>query len=150
MAAPTPKPPEERRNKAAPRRGEWIDLPAVGDFKKVLPKLPAKMPEGEAWPKQTKEAWEAWQADPTTTQYSPSDINFAQQTILIHAYFTWEPKKWASELRDRMDRLGLTPKGKRDLRYRLPQYVEALDAGEAKRKRAKSGGAQRARLSLVE
>lgn len=149
MPGPAPKAPEERRNKAKPRAGEWVDLPAEG-FKKVLPPLPARMPEGEAWPPQTKRAWKAWSADPATTQYSQGDIDFALDSILIHAYFTWEPKKWASELTARMDRMGLTPKGKRDLRYRLVQYVEAQEAGAKKRAAKKTSNQRRARLSLVE
>lgn len=151
MADPTaPKPFEERRNTSAPRKGEWVDLPASGTFKFVLPELPKKDPHGGTWPVATKRAWKAWREDPATTQYSEGDIDFALDTIYIHSLMQDEPKRYASEVAKRMNDLGLTPTGKRALRFRLPQYAEAQEQVESKKRQNKRSKNRRGRLELVE
>lgn len=145
-----PKPPEERRNKAQPKRGEWIDLPEEGTFKLILPKLPPKMPDGVAWPKQTKEAYAAWREDPASSQLSVADIKYVLETAVIHAYWTVDPLKYEKHLTARLDHLGYNPKAKRDLRYRIPVFREAQEKAEDKKKARKTNTARRARLELVE
>lgn len=149
MATPTPKPLEERRNTSAPRRGEWVDLPASGTFKAVLPALPKKDPYGGAWPTATKRAWEAWRKDPVTTQYSEADIDYALDTIFLHTLMQDEPKRYASEVSKRMNDLGLTPSGKRALRFRLPQFAEAQEQVESKKRQNKRSKDRRAQLEVV-
>lgn len=149
MANPTPKPFDERRNTSAPRRGEWVDLPASGTFKMVLPPLPAKDPYGGAWPVATKRAWNAWRKDPVTTQYSEADVDFALDTIFMHALMQDEPKRYASEVSKRMNDLGLTPAGKRALRFRLPQFAEAQEQVERKKSANKRSKGRRGRLEVV-
>jgi hypothetical protein len=118
---PAPKPAEQRRNQAAKLRGEWVDLPPLK--RPVLPPLSKRTPDGEPWPKSTQRAWDAWRADPVTAQWSPADVAQAWDTIELHAQMT---ARTASEVRLRMDGLGLTPKGKRDLRWRVGgEVVEA-------------------------
>ena len=133
---PAPKMPEERRNTRAPQRGEWKDLFPLE--KPVLPELP----DGD-WPEVTVAVWAAWRSDPVTGEYSPADIAYALDTIRIHAAMT--PSN-ASEVRLRADALGLTPKGKRDLRWRI-----AGDEPEQQRAPApaKNRTEQRARLSVA-
>ncbi len=70
-------------------------------------------------------AWSAWRSDPVTAQYSEADISFALDTIALHNAMT--PSS-ANEVRLRMDALGLTPKGKRDLRWRV--VVEARTSAD--------------------
>jgi hypothetical protein len=130
-----PKAKEERRNKTPPARGEWVDLEPLE--KPVLPELP----EGE-WPAETCAAWEAWRADPVTSQYSVSDVAYALDTIRLHAAMT--PAS-ANEVRLRMDALGLTPKGKRDLRWRVAVAEESTPL----RRQASRAKAKRAHLTAV-
>lgn len=130
---PAPKAQEERRNRNPPGRGEWVDLAPLE--RAVLPELP----DGE-WPPATREAWAAWRSDPVSSQYSAADIAYALDTIRLHAAMT--PSS-ASEVRLRMDALGLTPKGKRDLRWRI------TEAGEKSKPPARSGASKRAHLTAV-
>jgi len=113
MAGRGPAPKESRRRRNAPARGEWVDLAPLE--RPVLPELP----EGE-WRPATRATWDAWRSDPVSAQWSPADVAFALDTILLHN----EMKK-PNEVRLRMDSLGLTPKGKRDLRWRITAPVEA-------------------------
>jgi len=62
--------------------------------------------------------WDAWRQDAVTSQWSASDIAYARDTIE-----RFERNAPANELRLRMDGLGLTPKGKRDLRWRTGTVV---------------------------
>jgi hypothetical protein len=135
---PAPKDPSQRRNKSAPLRGEWVDLPPLE--KPVLPDLPLLV-EGE-WSERTRLTWEAWRSDPVTAQWSPADVAHAIDTICLHNAMT--PSS-ANEIRLRMDGLGLTPKGKRDLRWRVGG--EAAPAPKPKRSQAASS--RQARLSVV-
>lgn len=134
---PAPKDKSERRNKSAPQRGEWVDLAPIDA--PVLPDLP----EGE-WTSRARAMWAAWRCDPVTTQWSPADVAFAYDTIVLFDL----PKTQPNELRLRMDTLGLTPKGKRDLRWRIVVPDESAEA--SRRPRGRSGGERRARLSVVE
>jgi hypothetical protein len=64
--------------------------------------------------------WEAWRADAVTSQYGEADI--AAITLLAVEWESLLP----AEQRLRMDSLGLTPKGKRDLRWRTPNEVKTI------------------------
>jgi hypothetical protein len=121
MAGKGPAPKENRRRRNVPARGEWADLqPLDKPVLPVLPKAsPLRHPETDAdigWPVETRDLWNAWRRDPVTSQWSPADVAYAFDTIRIHAVAPW---KMANEIRLRMDALGLTPKGKRDLRWRV-------------------------------
>lgn len=109
-----PKDVADRRNHHAPQRGEWIELSAL-----TKPALPS-LPKGE-WSERTKRAWKAWGEDPATGEYGASEVQSALD--LAYVYEEWVSKggsSIAAEIRQRLDGLGLTPKGKRDLRWRTP------------------------------
>ena len=117
---PAPKDPSQRRRRNEPMRGEWVELPPL--------KAPILGPVDPEWGRETDEMWEAWRADPVTTQWSPADIAFATQTARL-----MDAGAPPNELRLRMDSLGLTPKGKRDLRWRLveaPAVEAPVPVGE--------------------
>ncbi len=129
MAGQGPAPKAARRRSNEPARGDWIELrPLVSP---VLPALP-EFEGDEVWRQATRVAWDAWRADPVTAMYSVADVSYALDTIVLHNAMT--PSS-ANEVRLRMDALGLTPKGKRDLRWRVapdapveqPAGVTALD-----------------------
>lgn len=107
-----PKPRDQRRNGHAPQRGEWVDLPPLE--KPVLPGA------RRGWSQHVKALWEAWRSDPVTSQYGPADL--AAVGELARLFDDLQP----NEQRLRMDGLGLTPKGKRDLRWRTPNEVKTL------------------------
>jgi hypothetical protein len=132
---PAPKDLSQRRNRNVPRRGEWVDLAPLE--KPVLPELP----EGE-WRERTRMAWEAWRRDPVSAQWTPSDVDYAIDTIYLHHGMT--PNS-ASEVRLRMDALGLTPKGKRDLRWRTAEPEPERAKGSSS-----SQSDRRARLTVVQ
>jgi hypothetical protein len=138
---PAPKDKSERRNKSAPQRGEWVDLEPLEA--PVLPELP---PVEREWSDRARVMWESWRQDPVTAQWSSADRAYAYDTLVLYELDI--DFKRPNEVRLRMDGLGLTPKGKRDLRLRL---VDPPDA-QAKRapRAARSGGDRRARLSVVQ
>jgi hypothetical protein len=135
---PAPKPAGQRRNKTAPARGEWVDLPPLEQ--PVLSELP-DLVEGD-WSPMTVLTWAAWRSDPVTAQWSPSDVAYALDAIRLYDSMK---ASTANEVRLRMDGLGLTPKGKRDLRWRV---VDSSDAPPPERSSRKSTE-RRARLSVV-
>lgn len=138
---PAPKDPAQRRNHHPPQRGDWMDLlPLEVPVLAVLPEL---APEGEDWRDLTRLTWEAWREDPVTAMWSPADHAYALDTIVLHNTMTATS---ANEVRLRMDGLGLTPKGKRDHRWRVAEPMAAAPA----RKRPAAASGRRARLSVVQ
>lgn len=113
---PAPKLPEQRAGHIVPKRGEWQDLPPL-----VAPVLPAL--EGE-WPDRTLALWDAWRADWVTGCFGSAEIAMSVELASLHREALADPKnsvtRWA-EIRQWMDRLGFTMKGKRDLRLRLAE-----------------------------
>lgn len=110
---PAPKALEQRRNHHDPLRGEWIDVPPLDG--PVLPALP-----DEQWSARTLRAWESWSADPVTALYGASEIQLAVD--LAYVYEEWAGKggsNIAGEIRQRLDGLGLSPKGKQERRWRV-------------------------------
>ena len=115
-----PKPPEQRRRRNEPARGEWVDLEPLDE--PVLPEA------DDAWSGRVKRLWNAWRVSPESSQFSATDV----QALWEFAAMFEQLKP--NEQRLRMDSFGLTPKGKRDLRWRLPQ--DAQRKAEEKRKPA--------------
>jgi hypothetical protein len=58
--------------------------------------------------------WNAWRLDPVSATFGPGDVVALQEFARL--YDDLAP----NEQRLRMDGFGLTPKGRRDLRLRLP------------------------------
>ena len=114
---PPPKDPGARRRGQTPGRGEWVDLPPLEHT--VLPELPAFFRGRAKWSARTLAAWDAWRQDSATGQYGPADIAAAVElAYVMEAAVRGEEKP--AEVRLRMDGLGLSPKGRRDLRWRTP------------------------------
>jgi hypothetical protein len=126
MSGPAPKHPSERRRRNAPAGGEWIELPATVE-KPTLPPLPRRTKAEGPWSAETRETWEAWRQDPATTQYTSADVNFALETIRLQEECARGRHSLAGEIRLRMDGLGLTPKGKRNLRWRVAGPAEVVE-----------------------
>lgn len=110
-----PKLPEQRRNRVAPQRGEWIEIPNVG--------LGAPAPDPE-WNAETVAAWESWWNDPASTQWTAADVGSVRYLAKL---FDLGSVTIANEMRLRMDGLGLTQKGKRDMRWRVVEVEEEVE-----------------------
>lgn len=129
---PAPKAPEERRRRNAPAGGEWIDLPAELT-RAVLPTLPKRGKGQGNWSARTRAAWTAWRKDPATSQFGPADVQLTIDLAYLYEQWVREPKvNIAAEIRQRMDALGLTPKGRQDRRWRMPPPAEVVDIAEAR------------------
>lgn len=128
---PAPKPPEQRRNRTPPGAGEWLTLPPLE--RDVLPDLP----EG-VWSERTMRAWAAWRADPVTSQYGSADIQLAIDLAYLYEDWVRDPTAAkASEVRQRQDSLGLSPKGRQDRRWRLAPVAEVVPIADAPKVSAK-------------
>jgi hypothetical protein len=112
---PPPKAPQARRRRNTPAGGEWIDLYPLEE--PVLPELP-----GGEWDEDVRELWEAWRKDPATSRYTPADTAFALDTARIYQSLKPLNASAATMLQRRADALGLTPKGKRNLRWRVVEH----------------------------
>jgi hypothetical protein len=146
MSGPAPKPAHLRRRRNTPAGGEWVDLPELEG--PVLPELP----EGN-WSEHSVAMWEAWRADRATSQFSSADVGYALATIRIaDAYHRGGPASLVGELRLRMDGLGLTPKGKRNLRWRVADAADpVVDSGlERSERLSRSMASRRRRLRAVD
>lgn len=153
---PAPKQPDQRRNRHEPQRGEWVELAALAE--RVLPELPAppdlivrvqgKSPRRvkRPWSSRTLAAWEAWARDPVTGVYGPAEIAAVVELAFVMEEYV-RGLGSPNEVRLRMDGLGLSPKGKRDLRYRVDLNG---DAEPSRPSRAPtSSSKRRSRLSIV-
>jgi hypothetical protein len=153
MAGNGPAPAAVRRRRNEPARGEWVDLPPLTAL--VLPALPPRQVVDDEthelvtvpWSQRTLDAWDAWRNDPVTQMYSPADISAALDLALLYeAMFLDKP----NEVRLRMDGLGLTPKGKRDLRWRVQSSAASpLEQVPAARRGGKKTANRRSRLTVV-
>lgn len=132
---PAPKDVEQRRNRVAPSRGEWVDLPAGNG---VVPEIP----EGD-WPSRAVESWRLWWSDPAASQWTEAQFSDVVELLAITSEFWSGNTVRAAEMRLRADGLGLTQKGKRDLRWRVKRDEDAPV------RVAKPAAARRARLKVV-
>ena len=104
------KPKDVRINHVKPRNGEWFEIPIKplpGPAHAALSSFGTRR-----WTAQSRRRWDVWRHDATSLYWSPADVDYAIETLAL--YEVPEPN-WA-EISRRRDRLGLTPKGKRDLR----------------------------------
>lgn len=115
MANPAPKHPSERRNRIPPARGEWIDIPAPSLDEPCLPEL-TKLQKGH-FNRIAKENYRVWRFEPVCAYWSKVDIKAAMNILELYNVDDWTRN--AAEIRQRETALGLNPKGKRDLRFRI-------------------------------
>ena len=115
---PVPKQRGRRARRNLPARGDWTSLAPLD--KPVLPGLPKRSRGDGAWSSRTRRVWTAWRNDSVTGAYGPADIAMAIELAYLYEDAVRDPRpaRW-SEARQWMDRLGLTMKGKRDLRLQL-------------------------------
>lgn len=118
-----PKPEGQARNRNKPTH-EWSEVenkPFEGS-----PELP-KRRDGLAWSDRILKKWSVWSAMPHCSLWTPTDWEFAFDSLEIAAQFLEGNEKLAGELRNREKVLGTTHDYRRDLRIR---YVEKLTEGK--------------------
>jgi len=128
IAGRKPKPAGQAVNRV-PLLHEFVE---VEDRPNVHPhKLPAKRPNGESWPEETRAWWQAVAAMPHTVLWSASDWVYALETAEVSARFYGDgDTRAATELRNRDKVLGLTWDSRRGLRIRyVPKPVVTPDIG---------------------
>ena len=130
-----PKSPDQRRNRVAPARGEWVDIaPRDGE----IPPLP----DGD-WHPRAARSWALWWSDPAASQWTQAQEAEVVELLALTDDFWRGATARANEMRLRADGLGLTQKGKRDLRWRVI-VPEAAQVDQPK-----PAAARRARLKVV-
>lgn len=125
MAGRGPAPKVNRQRPNTPVHGDYVRLAPLA--KRILPPLDdlGKAPTVNGhWPKVTQMLWNSWRDSPVTATWAAEDIALAADTIRLHAA---EPIAKASEIRIRIDTLGLSPKGRRDARLLLPDEEAEAD-----------------------
>lgn len=147
MAGNGPPPAETRRRANTPARGDWEDLLPLK--RPVLPALPKRTKAEGLWSARTRRVFEGWRRDPVTATFGKNEIASAIELAYLQEEVVRGKHTLASEVRQRADGLGLTPKGKRDLRYRVLFHPPAgLEPPPAKPRRPRRDD-RRARLELV-
>lgn len=99
-------------------------LPALSDLPKPEPH---KETGRRVWCARTKAAWSRWRDDPATRQFGPAEIQGAIDALFLYEEMVCGSTKLAPEVRLRLDGLGLTAKGKRDLRWKVPAPGEVVE-----------------------
>lgn len=131
--------PEQRRNRVVPSRGEWVEIPRWVSHK--VPKLPARQ---DGWTNFAKEAWRAWWSDPASQMWVEADVRQVHALLeIVDEWFRTRKVALLAEERQRSDALGLTQKGKRDLRWRV------VDEPAEEKSAARPASDRRARLKVV-
>lgn len=126
MAAGRNAPKQNRVRRGIPERGDWVTLePLAGP---VIPELDEldipELCDGQ-WPPTSRLYWEAWRESPVTVKWELDDLALAVDTVTQHAICAAGGRGIAhSEMRLRMESLGLTAKGRIDRRFRLPDEVD--------------------------
>ena len=148
---PAPKPASQRRRRNAPTH-QGVTLPTTRAG--AVPKMPAPQSilgaDGKIikvpYCQDAKEAWKRWWRDGVATQWS--DADFTALTRAIRLFNEWamggRRQGLDSELRLTLDGLGLTPKGRLQLRWRYaddgeldaPGTVTSIRAARSARARA--------------
>lgn len=122
MAGRGPSPKEDRVRRAAPARGEWTTMQAVGWQHGKVPSPPPKLL------KASRDAWATWMASWFAAHWTPDDLPALRQLIRLYDQVERDPGTASlhSQLRQMMDAYGITPKGQQDRRWRKP-----MDQAEA-------------------
>lgn len=118
MPGPAPSHKDQRRRRNRPVSGEWVVLPKEHD--REVPELPKIA--GHRWKKSTRDWWIGIWKSPMGSQWQDADIEGLAQLAFFKQLHDAtdrldEKLKLADRMEKRMNLYGLTPKGRRDLRW---------------------------------
>lgn len=122
MAGVGPPPAADRRRRNVPARGEWHAAPGIGWQHGEVPTPPPRLI------KASKEAWGTWFHAWFASHWTPDDLPVLRQIIRLFDNIERGSKLSAerTELRQLMDRYGITPKGQQDRRWVAPKPDEEI------------------------
>lgn len=120
---PPPKDPEKR----ARRNAEPVPTRRLKFVKAKQPPLPARMPDGHAWPARTRGWWKHWGADGRTERFSALEWDYLLDTAVLHGRLWRGETAVAAELRLRMAKFGTTTDDMQRLRLRYDTGLEGDD-----------------------
>lgn len=123
VAGRKPKPQGQARGRNKPAH-DWTEVPDV-PYSGEVPRLPRRR---GGWSARTKRKWAVWASMPHCSLWSPSDWDYAVDSLEVAAAFHEGDLRAATELRNREKVLGTTADYRRDLRVR---YVDPPSAQEA-------------------
>lgn len=124
MSGPPPK--KDRVRRAAPKSGEWIAPDAWGWREDRFGPRPTLAVDGPC--SATVQAWEAWLSSWWAAFWTPGDLPQLQLAAsLLDQHHRGQLD--ISKLTPVLDKLGITPKGRQDLRWSAPKEEEAPKAG---------------------
>lgn len=135
-SGPVPKLPEQRRRANTPARGEWVEIHRRDG---EIPPLP----DGD-WHPRAARSWGLWWSDPAASQWTDAQEGEVVELLALTDEFWRGATARANEMRLRADGLGLTQKGKRDLRWRVAEDGEAAAPATPK-----AAADRRSRLKVV-
>lgn len=141
MPGPPPKSDDERLRRNAPTF-QWVTLPAAG-YDGPIPQLPSTRPALQA---ASKTMWRTWWRSPMATQWLESDVPTLLRLLRMidsEARGTLGNSADRAEIRQLLDRFGLTPRGRQQLRWVIagddgvqesgPRVTESQDELAARR-----------------
>ena len=110
---PAPKDKDQRVNRHKPKTGEWVVLPKSHDAKP--PPLPAV--KNIRWKKADKDWWATIWRSPMASQWQESEVfGLVDLAVLRHEFLEGD-LRLAEKITAKSDKFGLTPKGRKDLRW---------------------------------
>ncbi len=151
---PGPAPQSLRVRPNVPTRGDWVTLPAA-KFTGVQPELKGLDLEGPLGAN-AKKAWEWWWGSPMAHQWTEAEWPMLKRMLLLTELINRSTRRsitaglapLLSELRQLEDRLGISEKGRRDLRWLLPD-PNGEEEPKVRRRKA-SSSEMRKRLTVVD
>ena len=135
MTGPAPKQPEDRVRRHRPARGEWVTLPAE-PFTGSKPRMPRGLLES------SKGTWRRWWRSPMAHMWVEAQWDQVERLVLLvdrarRQLSAGEKTPDLGELRQLEDRLGISEKGRRDLRWRFAEDEEPVLASVTPLSRAR-------------
>lgn len=124
-----PKPPDQRRNRAKPRRGEWTASASEGWQHGDIPETPEGLMPASVT------AWDTWMRAWWAAHWTPDDLPALRQLIRLYDQVERGEFQRAGEVRLSMDTYGITPKGQQDRRW---VRAEEEKPSQSQRQRAQS------------
>jgi hypothetical protein len=144
---PAPKPVRSRARATAQREAEMIEIEDDGELYGF--DLPTGvLPDGAEWHPQTLELWDSLRRNPLLKNEPNLGWQFLVDTALLHHIF-WSKGRWeyASEIRLRLAKIGITPEDRMRLKIKVTTPVDEVKRPTVSSENVSDIASRRARLS---